>query len=220
MKLELAMNILIFACSLTGSVYGLYNFFGEKKALYLKLAACGILSLMFSRLYNVTFLTSQGALYNGFHIGLLGSIGSFMFFFSANFGQIDSLVDDKSKTFRKTRIVSLAAPLFILIIYVFFFTKVQSTELKIVYGFVALIIMLCAYYSFKHLIIYDVDLGIVKSLRKYNALVLIYAVTGMLEPVGLYLDSRILYTVTCVVTAIVAVLILPVLKRGVDKWTI
>lgn len=218
MKLELAMNILIFICSLIGSAYGLYNFFKEKKALYLKLAACGVISLMFSRLYQVIYLTTQGNLNSGFHIGLLGITGSFMFFFSANFGQMDSLVDDKTKAFRKTRIISLVAPLSVLIIYLIFFMKVHNTELRIVWGVVTFFIMQCAYYSFKHIIIYDVDFGIIKSLRKYNALVLAYAFLSMLEAVGLYAAVKPLYVASCIGIGIAAVTLLPVLKGGVRKW--
>lgn len=220
LKLELAMNLLIFTCSLFGTIYGLCNFFKEKKALYLKLVTCGVMSLMFSRLYQVIFLTTQGNLYKGFHIGMLGIIGSFMFLFSANFDQIDSLVDDKTKAFRKTRIISFAAPLFILLIYLFFFMKVSGAELKIVYGVVTFFIILCAYYSFKHIIIYDIDFGIVKSLRRYNILVIVYAVASLLEPIGLYIEIKPLYIASCVITAIIAAALLPVLKGGVQKWTI
>lgn len=220
MKTDLAMNLLIFICSLYGTIYGLSKFFRKKKALYLKLVTCGVMSLMFSRLYQVIFLTTQGALNKGFHIGILGIIGSFMFLFSANYGQMDSLVDDKTKAFRKTRIISFAAPLLILLIYLFFFVKVQSAELKAVYGVVTFFIIQCAYYNFKHIIIYDVDFGIVKCLRKYNILALVYAASSLLEPIGLYLDIRPLYIASCVIMAIVAAILLPVLKGGVEKWSI
>lgn len=216
----MVMNLLIFICSMFGTVYGLTEFFKKKKALYLKLVTCGVMSLMFSSLYQVIYLITQGALNKGFHIGILGIIGSFMFLFSANFGQMDSLVDDKTKAFRKTRIISLAAPLLIMLIYLFFFMNVQSTELKAVYGVVTFFIIQCAYYNFKHIIIYDVDFGIVKCLRKYNVLALIYAIMSLLEPIGLYLDMKPVYIASCVVTAIVAAAILPVLKGGVEKWTI
>ncbi len=220
MKYELVMNLLMFICSLFGTVYGLSKFFKKKKAVYLKLVTCGVMSLMFSRLYQVIYLLTQGALNTGFHIGILGIIGSFMFFFSANFGQMDSLVDDKTKTFRKTRMLSFAAPLFILLIYLFFFLNVQNTELKIVYGVVTLFIMQSAYYCFKHVIIYDVEFGIVKCLRKYNILALVYAVSSLLEPIGLHLGITPLYIVSCVITALVAAALLPVLKGGAQKWTI
>ena len=220
MKLELAMNFLIFVCSLAGTVYSLFNFFGKKKALYLKISACGVLAIMFSRLYQVVYLATLGSLNRGFHIGMLGIMASFMFFFCANFGQIDGLVDDKTSAFRKTRIISFLSPLVIFIIYLFFILNVESAEAKIAWGAVAFFIMQCAYYSFKHVIIHDVDLGFVKCIKKYNVTVLVYAVMSMLEPIGLYLDIKPLYAACCCVTALAALIMLPVLKRGVDKWTI
>ena len=214
------MNLLIFVCSLFGTVYGLSKFFKKKKALYLKLVTCGVMSLMLSRLYQIIFLTTQGALNTGFHIGILGIIGSFMFLFSANFGQMDGLVDDRTKAFRKTRLLSLAAPLLILVLYFVLFLKTENTELRIVWGVVAFFVMQCAYYNFKHVIIYDVDLGIIKSLRKYNLLALIYAFLIMLEAIGLYADITPLYVASCAGTGIIAAVLLPVLKGGVEKWTI
>ena len=70
LKPELAMNLLIFFCSLFGSIYGLSKFFKKKKALYLKLVTCGIMSLMFSRLYQSIYMLTQGTLNQGFHIGI------------------------------------------------------------------------------------------------------------------------------------------------------
>lgn len=220
MNPEFIMNLLIFLCSLAGTIYGISQFFKKKTALYLKLVVCGVLCLMFSRLYQVIFLLTQGALYQGFHIGILGMIGSFMFFFSANYGQMDGLVDDRTNTFRKTRIAALAAPLVILLLYLYFFANVQIVELKVVYGVVTLLIMQCAYYNFKHLIIFDVELGIVRCLRPYNALVLVYAAMSMLEPIGLYLGITPVYLLSCAVTAAIALALLPVVKGGFDKWAI
>ena len=116
----LALNMWIFICSLIGSVYGFKTFFKPKKALYLKMITCGIVCLMFSRLFYVIYLLTQGELNRGFDIGVFGIIGSFMFLFSANYGQMDGLVDDGSKEFVETRITALIAPMVIVIIYAIF----------------------------------------------------------------------------------------------------
>ena len=92
--------------------------------------------------------------------------------------------------------------------------------LKVVYGVVTLLIMQCAYFNFKHLIIFDVELGIVRCLRPYNALVLVYAAMSMLEPIGLYLGITPVYLLSCAVTAAIALALLPVVKGGFDKWAI
>ena len=220
MDIEEIMNLWILVCSLIGSVYGFYCFFRPKKAAYLQLIASGVGCILFARLFQFIHLAAKGVLGEGFHIGMIGIIASFLFFLTANYGQIDGLVDDRSKAFRPTRIRALIAPAVILILYAVFFILVENLELRIVIGVVAFFIMLCTYYNFKHVIIYDVELGIVTPLKKYNALVIAYAVFTMAEFIGLYAHITPLYIVACAGIGIAAILLLPVLKGGVDKWTI
>ncbi|SDM22084.1 hypothetical protein SAMN05216520_13614 [Kandleria vitulina] len=220
MKIVLWMNLLIFVCSLIGSIYGIHHFFKEKKALYLKLITCSILCMMFARLFQVVSVLTKGTLNDGFHIGMLGIVGTFMFLFSANYGQMDGLVDDKTKKFQKTRIISLIAPLLVLLTYIFFITKVNNIELLITQGITTLFMMQCSYYCFKHIIIYDVDLGIIRSIRKYNILVLIYTFLNMFEVIGLYADIKVLYIISCILIGIITLILLPILKEGVEKWKI
>jgi len=216
----LIMNLYLFLCALAGSVYGIVRILGRKKALYLRMVTLGVLCMTLSRLYQVVFLLTQGSLREGFHVGVLGTVGSFMFLFSANFGQMDSLVDDGTARFRRVRLLSFAAPAFILALYLVFLLPGSRLEPRIVQGVVTLFIMQCAYFSFKHLIIYDVDLGIIQCLRGYNALVLAYCVLSMLEMIGLTRNVRPLYYAACALIGVFAVVLLPILKKGAEKWTI
>lgn len=220
MNSVLYMNLIIFICSFIGSIYGISNFFKKKKALYLKLITCSIFCMMYSRLFQVVSILTKGSLNKGFHIGILGIIGTFMFLFSANYGQMNGLVDDKSKKFVKTRIISLISPLLIFLMYLFFIINIDNIELKITYGIVTLFIMQCSYYCFKHIIIYDVYLGIIRSIRKYNILALILAFLSMFEIIGLYMNIELLYIFSCILIGIITLILLPVLKEGVDKWKI
>ena len=214
------MNLWILVCSLIGSIYGFYQFFRPKKAVYLQLIASGVGCILFARLFQFIHLAAKGDLRDGFHVGMLGIIASFLFFLTANYGQMDGLVDDRTKAFRRIRIRSLFLPFLILLLYGWFFFTVKNTELRVVIGVVACFIMLCTYYNYKHVIIYDVELGIVKPLRFYNNLVIAYAVLTMLEFIGLYAEITPLYIVACAGIGIAALLLLPVLKGGVDQWTI
>ncbi len=220
MDIEEIMNLWILVCSLIGSVYGFCQFFRPKKAVYLQLITSGVGCILFARLFQFIHLAAKGDIRDGFNIGMIGVIASFLFFLTANYGQIDGLVDDRSKAFRSTRIRALIVPAAILIIYAVFFFLVDSTELRIVVGVVTFIIMLCTYYNYKHVIIFDVELGIVRPLKKYNALVIAYAVFSMVEFIGLYAHIMPLYIVACAGIGIAAILLLPVLKGGVDKWTV
>ena len=220
MVVTLIINIWVFVCALFGTVYGVRNFFRPRKALYLQMITCGIASLMFARLFQAIFMFTQGSLNEGFHVGFLGVMGSFIFLFAANFGQVDGLVDDKSKKFRKTRITALAAPLAVNVLYLVFFLLVDKTGLRICVGIITAIIICCSYYNLKHAIIYDVELGLISQMRKYNVLVLCYAALTMLEYIGLYGGILPLYIISGVLIGIVAAVIIPVLKEGFDKWII
>jgi hypothetical protein len=61
----------------------------------------------------------------------------------------------------KIRIKSLLAPFVILILYLMFFINVDNHELRIWIGIVTIFIMNCSYINFKHIIIYDIEFGIV-----------------------------------------------------------
>ncbi len=220
MDIEMIMNLWVLLCSLFGSIYGLCLFFRPGKAVYLQLVASGVGCILLARLFQFVYLAAKGDLNTGFHVGMIGIIASFLFFLTANYGQIDGLVDDRTKAFRRTRIRAFLLPLLILVLYGWFFFAVESIELRAVIGVVAFFSMICTYYNFKHVIIYDVDLGIVKPLRRYNILVIVYAVLTMLEFIGLYGGITPLYIVACAGIGITAVLLLPMLKGGVEQWTI
>jgi len=108
--LSLALTI----CAGIGFGYGLYRFFRDESALYVRMIVFAIGCAMLGRLFETLLILVNGSLTNGFHVGMLGIIGSFLFLFSANFGQMDSIVDDGSKRFFKTRLISFSAPLVIM----------------------------------------------------------------------------------------------------------
>ena len=219
MNLVLYLNLWIFVCSFFGAIYGIKQFFKPRKALYLQMITCAVICLMFASLFNVVFIATQGELNRGFHVGQLGLMGSFMFILSANYGQMDGLVDDRTKAFRATRIKALLVPLILLGLYVLFYYLVQDTQVRITVGVLVLFILPCSYYNFKHIIIYDIELGIIRQLRMYNVLAVVYAFFIMGEMFGLYMDITWLYIAACIGTGAIAAAILPVLKGGAAKWT-
>ena len=219
-NIVLMINGWILPCALIGMIYGIYHFFRPHKALYLQLITCGVGCLMFARLFYVIYMLTQGELNHGFHIGMLGIMGSFMFFLSANYGQMDGLVDDRTKTFRATRIKALFVPVLLACLYAVFYLKIETNEIRAAVGLLMLFILPCSYYNFKHVIIYDVDLGIISQLRKYNILAVVYAFLSVLELMGQYMEIRPLYIASGIGVGIICAVIIPVVKGGADKWTI
>ena len=84
--------------------------------------------MAFGKLYQVVRLLTGGEICGQFQLGVSGCIGSLMFLFSANFGAMDRIADDKSKALRKYRIIALAAPAAVAALYALF---VFSTKLPL-----------------------------------------------------------------------------------------
>ena len=132
--MQLAMNLWILVCSLVGGIYGQCHFFKKGKALYLQMITASVICLMFARLFQVVHILTQNDLETNFYIGLLGTAGSFMFLFSANYGQMDRLVDDGTSKFTKTRIIACLAPITLAALYVVFYKNVDGLNIKIAVG--------------------------------------------------------------------------------------
>ena len=148
-----------------GFGYGLFRFFRDESALYVRMIIFGVGCAMLGRLFETLLILVNGSLTSGFHVGMLGIIGSFLFLFSANFGQMDSIVDDGSKRFRKTRLISFAAPLVIAAVFCLIAVTKGLNKTTIPLGVETLFIALASYYHLKHLIIEDVSFGLIKAIR-------------------------------------------------------
>lgn len=214
--LSLALTI----CAGIGFGYGLYRFFRDESALYVRMIIFSVGCAMFGRLFETLQYLVNGELGSGFHVGMLGIVGSFLFLFSANFGQMDSVVDDGSSAFRKTRIISLSAPAVIVAIWCLIAVAKGLNKTTIPLGVETLFIAQASYFHLKHLIIKDVEYGLIKAIRSYNLFALIYALLCMAE---MLIESfnlpEICIAVVYVLQCVVLLVFVPVLERGVKKWT-
>ena len=216
----LYLSLALTVAAAVGFGYGLFRFFRDESALYVRMIIFGVGCAMLGRLFETLLILVNGNLENGFHVGMLGIIGSFLFFFSANFGQMDSIVDDGSKKYLKTRLISFVAPLVIIAVWVLIAVSKGVNRTTIPLGVETLFIALASYYHFKHLIIQDISFGLIKAIRSYNLLSLIYALLCMAEM--LVKSFNIPDFCIIIVNSLQFVLLLafvPVLERGVKKWT-
>lgn len=110
-----------------------------RKSLYASMIVLGLGCLMLGRLFQCVWLWTGGSLTEGFQIGILGAAGAFSFFFSSNFGQIDSLVDDGGKSFRRWRIIAWLGPVCIAALYVLILLNPAGAVIKASFGFTALL---------------------------------------------------------------------------------
>lgn len=213
-------NLAMFICMAVSFTYGVVRFFKKGKALYLQMIVGGLGCMMLGRAFQFVTLLTRGFLPEGFHVGLLGIVGSFVFFLSANYGQMDKLLDDGAKENRKYRLLGILAPLLMAVIYGLVFLFNIELESMVVYGVMTAIIMFASYFNLKHFIFPDVEFGIIRSIRGYNLIALLLAVLSVGEIPLLLWNKLIPLLILYVAICVVSIAIVPILEKGVKKWTI
>ena len=221
MDLLLIANIVVCICAFFGFIYGGILFFRPKKALYAQMITLAMGVIGFGRLFLVCRILTGGEITETFQLGFVGMFASFLFFFSANYGAVDSLIDDGVNRSTWSRLVPFLAPLAAIILYIVFFIVRDTSLMWRIFGaMLTLNIALSTYFNLKHLISPDVDKGVITCLRPYNLLALIYAASVLVECIGLSSGNTILAFVAGLISAISIILIIPLIERGVKRWLI
>ena len=219
MKTYLIANSITFVCAIAGFIYGGVCFFKPKKAGYAQMITLAVGCMAFGRLYQIVRILTVGDFLNRFQLGVLGVIGSLVFIFSANFGLMDRIGDDGSKRYLRYRLIPLAAPLSAVGIYLLVFPFSDQPKLvKIMAGVITFFVMEASYFNLKHLIFPDAAFGIVKFLKPYNLLALIYTASIFAECVAMSRSNEVLTLICCCVTGLVTAAIIPTVVRGIAKW--
>ena len=216
---ELIMTLLFLAAAIWGAVIS----FGKRSALFLQIVACGLgcMSLGNVFVFVMQFTAPTDVLVNlneGFHIGLLGTFGMFAFLFSASFGQIDGLGDDKSKELRKYRLIAMIAPIIVVIFFAIIANSGIKLKMQIVYFILFLPAALASYYNLKHLIIPDVEDGILTAIRNYNRSTLVLTFLIILSFAIKTNGQTIVYGITAILSGVCALLVLWFAKDGTERW--
>lgn len=212
-------DLLPLAGCAVGFIYGACKFFKPKVALFLQIVVFSLGSLMLGKLYTIISYVSAGISNNDFNVGMLGTFGCFVFLLSANYGQMDGLVDGKEKKYRKYRVISLIAPAAIAAMYIPVALSGENLITKIIIAAMIVPAVLASYYNLKHTIIPDVYMGILASIRPYNVCALALCVFSVAELVSDTLTvNSVLTLIFAALVSIVSAVIVPVLEKGVKKW--
>ena len=220
MNYYLIVNAAICVLSMAGFVYGLCTSLKKKHPLYYIMIVASVGTTAFTRLLEVLYMWITNEYFNGFHIGILGAVATFLFIFTANYGAMDTIGDDGSARLKKYRLIALAAPAVAAGSFVPVAMSDAGLSTKISFGVICLFMMASSYFNLKHLILPDVDYGIIKCIRGYNFLMLVYSLLFSAEQIALVYDQDILLYVLGSMLAVVSALIVPVLKKGAAKWTV
>ena len=217
-------DIVPLLASLGTFIYGSKNFFKKGKAYYLQIVTMAMGCYAMGSIYHLCQTITIDEVVDGFTAAYLGRIGFFLFLFTANYGQIDGLLDDRTPTFRKFRLIALIAPVAIALLYLPCALTDMQISTKISLALVWIAAICSSYYNFKHAIISDLGYGFAKAIRPYNICALMLTFTELILQV-LWCNYDIVYgyeiiAVVSIIFSAECVLTMITLKRGVEAWKI
>lgn len=217
---QIIVNFILLLTALVAMIYGIALYFKPKKAMYAQLVTCAMACFMLYHLFNMVCLVCRGTVSEGFGSGIFGFIGAFMFLFCASFGQMDGLVDDHSNEMVKYRLAALVAPVCIALLYIPVFKANIDNDVRVMIAIKMFFIAQTSYYALKHTIIKDEELGIIQSIKPFNVVVLILCFLYALSFVAGVTGQQMLAVISAGGVCVVYLVIIPVLNRGIKKWTI
>lgn len=213
-------HLILLCSSALCFIVGLCKYFGRRKAFFCTLISAAMGCFMMEHLCETIFLLVPGEIPEHFHVGMLARVGGFSFLFSASYAQMDGLVDDRSPSLRIYRLLSLAAPLLIFFICL----PVLLSGLPLIQKITTAVLMACAafpaYYHLKHILIPDVSMGIIASIRGYSALALLLEIASAGFMAADKLEKGTLMLITGVVLAAAYPGAFFAMEKGRKKWTI
>lgn len=218
---DLICNLILVVGFGTGFVYGLIRCFTTRNILYFQMITAAIGCAAVTRLYNVVALVCMGDFESGFNVGLVGPISYFGMLFCAEFGALDSIADKTAKTNKRASLIALIAPAILGVVSVHI---ILSDNISLIYkifnSFTLAAICLASYFNCKHLILSGEENEMFIPLRKYNFLALILETLYVLELEFIPFENQIPFVIVISTELIVSLAILPILDKGVAKWTI
>ena len=163
--------ILLFSAGLSS-----WWFLGQKSPLYFQILTLATVCYVTVVMYRSVYFYCYGTFYQEPGITFLGFFGCFLFLFSANFGQFDSLIDDRSKAFLPYRLIALVAP----VVYAAFLAVLALTAKDRLPTFALVLTLVgfapaipASYYNLKHLILPDMGYSFTKGVRLCNLFALL-----------------------------------------------
>ena len=218
MNTLMTVNLAILVCAALGVLFGI-RYLLTRKNLYASMIVLGVSCLALGRLYQCARLWTGGLLTERFQPGILGIMGAFSFFFSSNYGQVDSLVDDGGERMKKYRRLGLIGAAYVIALTIPILVSPTQIGFKVGCALSAIMMACACYFHVKHLFIPDVDRGVVHCLRGYNALAVALSVLSLCELNALTYGWNAVLVISGAGECIAALLLVPMMDRGVKKWT-
>lgn len=206
--------------ALVAVIYGIHMMMSKKLPLCFQLSVASVACLMLGYIFDICDYFVNGFLAEGYIIGYLGSIGSFLFLLTSSIGYMDGIMDDGSPKMIKCRYIALVAPAILIALWCFNMIANVPIMTKIVYSILWIPAIFSSYFNLKHIIIPDMGFGFVKAIRPFNASALAFTFLQLIHlTVWNYCGwlplviSGTIFGVSCIVMVVMS-------NKGVTKWVL
>ncbi len=212
-------NIISFFVAACAFAYGAVKLFKKGKPMYFQLLICAAGCYALEELSTIV-----NYLCGGFEepvtIGLLGIFGCNFFLLSANYGQLDRIVDDGSSVNNRAKRIALIAPfIFILITAAIFLSRMRENIFSaVVFSFIMLPAIPASYFNLKHLIMPIDDFGFLRSTNPCNISALIFYLLMAVHI--LFMSSETEFDITSILLSLSVLNTVICSEKGAKKWGI
>ena len=201
-------------------IYGFYISTSRKLPLCFQLSMASVACLMLGYIFDICDYIVNGVLAEGYLIGYLGSIGSFLFLLTSSIGYMDGILDDGTPAMKKSRFIALIGPVLVAALWVPNMLSDVPVATKVVYSILWIPAMFSSYFNLKHAIIPDMGFGFVRAIRPFNIAALSFTFLQLIHlTVWNYCDwiplliSGIAFGASCIIMVITV-------DKGVKKWAL
>lgn len=206
----LIVCITSFICVLLGN-----KLLHPKSTLFISLCYLGFIVFFLGRFYEVSRILLKIDIYNMFELGFLGIIGTFSFWFSSNYAIKQEI---NIKTNKSIIVKSLVFSLIVGLLYFIILVGNVNTLEKIIDLIVTLFAILNIYFFTKHILLIKEDkTGILKSLKLYNILGIIFSILILLLCISFAHDLNILLIIVSILISIVLLAMILEFKKEVKE---
>lgn len=203
--------------SLAAVCYGIAACVRHKQPLFFKIILYGMVSYFFGALFSASYMLVHQIQPEGFHVGYFGHVGAYFFLLSSYYGAMDRLADGGEKEFYIYRISAQAATLAFWGLVLYVCLNIES-PLNLPLLLFAVPMGLTLYFALKHLIMPDVDLGIIKVMRPYNACVILFCLVEIICQLPRLPQA--IGNIALATAGILELILLPLAQKGVRQWFI
>lgn len=213
--------IIALVLAVSAFFYGAISLFKKGKPLYFQMIVCGVACFALEVLFVAVAVWCNN--YNpSINLGIIGLFGCNLFLFSANYDQLDSVLDDGDRTNDRAKLVAkvgtiiIAAVLIIIIVFI-----IKDKNLKLI-PIVIMMLPVCpaSYFNIKHLLMPIDDFGFLKATRACNAIVLSFYLFCFICIVGIINNSALVQGISVVLMSATMLLLAVFSVKGAKQWAI